>query len=123
SGRLARVLRRDYGCTEVKVGCDAGDCGACTALLDGAPVCACITAAAQAAERRVETLAGIRQNDPVFARLSESFLRHGAAQCGICTPGMMVAAVALLRATPAPTGAGGPGAPRGVPARSTRYRK
>lgn len=121
--RLSRVLRRDFGCTEVKVGCDAGDCGACTVLLDGVPVCACITAASQAEGRTVETLSGIRADDPVFARLSAAFLAHGAAQCGICTPGMMVAATALLRVNPAPAETEVADALGGVLCRCTGYRK
>ncbi|MCU9847025.1 molybdopterin-dependent oxidoreductase [Defluviimonas sp. WL0024] len=121
--RLAAVLRRDFGCREVKVGCDAGDCGACTVLLDGAPVCACITSTGRVAGRRVETLAGLRENDPMFARLSEAFLAHGAAQCGICTPGMMVSALALLRTNPAPTEAAVEDALGGVLCRCTGYRK
>ncbi|MDW4548011.1 molybdopterin cofactor-binding domain-containing protein [Defluviimonas sp. D31] len=121
--RLSAVLRRDFGCREVKVGCDAGDCGACTVLLDGAPVCACITSSGRVAGRKVETLAGLRENDPMFASLSAAFLAHGAAQCGICTPGMMVSAVALLRATPAPTEAEVADALGGVLCRCTGYRK
>ena len=100
--RLSTVLRRDLGCKDVKVGCDAGDCGACTVLIDGEPVCACITPAAQAEGRRVETLTGLHADDPVMARLTKAFERHGAAQCGICTPGMLVSAAALLRAVPEP---------------------
>ena len=100
--RLSTLLRRDLGCKDVKVGCDAGDCGACTVLIDGEPVCACITPAAQVEGRGVETLAGLHAGDPVMARLTNAFERHGAAQCGICTPGMLVAAAALLRAVPEP---------------------
>ncbi len=121
--RLSTVLRRDLGCRDVKVGCDAGDCGACTVLVDGAPTCSCITASARIEGRRVETLAGIRENDPVFSRLSAAFLAHGAAQCGICTPGMMVAAVALLRNIPAPTEPEVEDALGGVLCRCTGYRK
>ena len=121
--RLSSVLRRDLGCRDVKVGCDAGDCGACTVLVDGAPVCSCITGAAQVTGRRVETLAGLRDNDQVFTKLSEAFLNHGAAQCGICTPGMMVAATALLRDVPAPSEQEVEDALGGVLCRCTGYRK
>ncbi|OYX45428.1 MAG: aldehyde oxidase [Rhodobacterales bacterium 32-67-9] len=121
--RLSRVLRSGLGCADVKVGCDAGDCGACTVLIDGKPVCSCITAVGQAEGKTVETLAGLRDNDDVFSRLSASFLAHGAAQCGICTPGMMVSATALLRAVPAPTEAEVQDALGGVLCRCTGYRK
>ncbi|WP_245890817.1 molybdopterin-dependent oxidoreductase [Albidovulum aquaemixtae] len=121
--RLATILRRDFGCMDVKVGCDAGDCGACTVLVDGAPVCACITAASQVAGRRVETLAGLRDNDSAFSKLSEAFLAHGAAQCGICTPGMLVSAMALLRGNPAPSEREVEDALGGVLCRCTGYRK
>ncbi len=121
--RLSAVLRRDLGCRDVKVGCDAGDCGACTVLVDGAPVCSCITSVQQVSGRRVETLAGLRDNDRLFTRLSEAFLNHGAAQCGICTPGMMVAATALLRDVPAPSEREIEDALGGVLCRCTGYRK
>ena len=121
--RLSTVLRRDLGCLDVKVGCDAGDCGACTVLVDDAPVCSCITGVAQVTGRRVETLAGLRDNDQVFTKLSEAFLNHGAAQCGICTPGMMVAATALLRDVPAPSEREVEDALGGVLCRCTGYRK
>ncbi|HRO12002.1 2Fe-2S iron-sulfur cluster-binding protein, partial [Amaricoccus sp.] len=83
--RLSQLLREDAGLTGTKVGCDAGDCGACTVLLDGAPVCACLTPAARAAGRSVTTVEGLA-GAGTLSRLQAAFLRHGAAQCGICTP-------------------------------------
>src|SRR5436305_1068607 len=99
--RLSRVLRDDLGLTGTKVGCDAGDCGACTVLLNGEPVCACLVAAGQINGCEVTTVEGLRDST-VGARLQQSFLSHGAAQCGACTPGMLVAATALLERDPSP---------------------
>ncbi|PCJ09710.1 MAG: aldehyde oxidase [Rhodobacteraceae bacterium] len=121
--RLSHTLREALGQRDVKIGCDAGDCGACTVLIDGAPVCACLTATHQAAGRHVETLGGMIQTDVDALRLAESFQDHGAAQCGICTPGMMVSAVALLRQTPAPSSDQVKDALGGVLCRCTGYRK
>ena len=101
--RLSRVLREDRGLTGTKVGCDAGDCGACTVLLDGNPVCACLVSAAQAEGHDITTVEGLATRPPFFDQLQKSFLHHGAAQCGACTPGMLVAATALLEKTPQPT--------------------
>src|SRR3984893_11869323 len=99
--RLSRVLREDLGLTGTKVGCDAGDCGACTVLLDGDPVCACLVATGQAAGCEITTVEGLADTN-VGARLQQAFLTHGAAQCGACTPGMLIAATALLERTSAP---------------------
>ncbi len=121
--RLSATLRERLGARDVKVGCNAGDCGACTVLLDGAPVCACLTPAAQAEGRHVETLAGLVRSDPRTAALAESFQDFGAAQCGICTPGMMVSATALLRTTSAPEPAQIRDALGGVLCRCTGYAK
>lgn len=120
--RLSRMLREDLGARDVKIGCNAGDCGACTVLLDGAPVCACLTPAHQVAGRVVETVRGLYTTDPIAADLGKRFQDHGAAQCGICTPGMMVSAVALLRETPAPTEVQVQDALGGVLCRCTGYR-
>jgi len=98
--RLSEVLRDDLGLTGTKVGCDAGDCGACTVLIDGAAVCACLTTAAQAQGGEILTVEGLAGAG--WGRLQDSFLRYGAAQCGICTPGMLMAAAALLHAIPHP---------------------
>ncbi|WP_176992625.1 molybdopterin-dependent oxidoreductase [Allgaiera indica] len=99
--RLSDLLREDLGLRGIKVGCDAGDCGACTVLLDGAPVCACLTPMAQAEGHEIRTVEGLR--GAALDALQTAFLRHGAAQCGICTPGMLMAATALLSEVPEPT--------------------
>lgn len=116
--RLSDVLREDLGLTGTKVGCDAGDCGACTVHLDGRPVCACLTPVAQVEGRAVTTVEGLAAS---HARLQAAFLRHNAAQCGICTPGMLMAAAALLAETPRPTEAEVRDALGGVLCRCTGY--
>ncbi len=121
--RLSHTLRETLGARDVKIGCNAGDCGACTVLIDGAPVCACLTATQQAAGHHVQTLTGLAQSDPVMAALKHSFLAHGAAQCGICTPGMLVSASALLRDTPNPDREQVKDALGGVLCRCTGYHK
>ena len=120
--RLADALRDDLGLTGTKVGCNAGDCGACTVLLDGAQVCSCMVPVAQAAGRHVETVEGLAGNGRLN-RLQRAFLRHGAAQCGACTPGMLIAATELLRASPRPRAAEVMDGLGGVLCRCTGYRK
>jgi aldehyde oxidoreductase len=120
--RLSNVLRSELQLTGTKVGCDAGDCGACTVLVDGAPVCACMTAAAQVAGSEVTTLEGLSA-DGRLTRLQDAFLEFGAAQCGICTPGMLMSAAALLDVTPAPTKQQVEDALGGVLCRCTGYAK
>lgn len=119
--RLSLVLREDLGLKGTKVGCDAGDCGACTVLIDGQAVCACLTPAAQVAGRQVRTVEGLANVVP--NRLQRAFLHYGAAQCGICTPGMLMAATALLERDPAPSEAAVHDALGGVLCRCTGYRK
>jgi len=121
--RLSQVLREDLGARDVKIGCNAGDCGACTVLIDGDPVCACLTPAQQAEGRNVETLAGLHRADETAKTLAERFQNMGAAQCGICTPGMMVSAVALLRKNANPGEQDVQDALGGVLCRCTGYRK
>jgi len=121
--RLSNVLREDLGLTGTKVGCDAGDCGACTVLLDGAPVCSCLVAAAQTEDCEVTTVEGLGSRAPLFDRLQKSFLTHGAAQCGICTPGMLMSATALLERNPKPAEQEVLDAIGGVLCRCTGYRK
>ena len=120
--RLSDVLRDDLGLTGTKVGCNAGDCGACTVLLDGRQACACLVPAGRVAGSSVRTVEGLGEGGALDA-LQRAFLRHGAAQCGICTPGMLMAAADLLARTPAPTEAQVQDALGGVLCRCTGYRK
>lgn len=99
---LLDVLREELGLTGTKKGCDAGDCGACTVLLDGAPVNACLVLAVQADGREVSTIEGVARDGQLHP-LQEAFIEHGAAQCGFCTPGILMNSIALLRETPSPT--------------------
>ncbi len=123
--RLATALRDELGLTGTKVGCDAGDCGACTVRLDGRQVCACLVAMGQVAGGVVETVEGL--GDPaalgLLANLQKSFLAHGAAQCGICTPGMLMAARDLLARTSRPSRGEVEDALGGVLCRCTGYSK
>ncbi len=120
--RLSAVLRDQCGLTGTKVGCEAGDCGACTVLIDGVQACACLVPLGQVADAAVTTVEGLAA-DPLGAALQRSFLAHGAAQCGICTPGMLLAAMDLLARTPAPDEAQVQAALGGVLCRCTGYRK
>lgn len=121
--RLSRVLRDDLGLTGTKVGCDAGDCGACTVLLNGEPVCSCLVAAGQIGGCEITTVEGLATRSPVLDRLQESFLAHGAAQCGACTPGMLVSATVLLERNSSPNEGEVMDAIGGVLCRCTGYRK
>jgi aerobic-type carbon monoxide dehydrogenase small subunit (CoxS/CutS family) len=91
--RLLDVLREDCGLTGTKEGCGEGECGACTVLVDGRPVNSCLVPAAHAERTRVTTIEGLGGRH----RLQRAFVEHGGAQCGICTPGMILAAVPLGR--------------------------
>jgi aerobic carbon-monoxide dehydrogenase small subunit len=90
--RLLDVLREDLQLTGTKEGCGEGECGACTVLLDGAPVNSCLVPAAHADRAEIRTIEGLSDHP-----LQHAFVKHGGAQCGICTPGMIMAALALGR--------------------------
>ncbi|MCW8084461.1 molybdopterin-dependent oxidoreductase [Sabulicella glaciei] len=120
--RLSEALREGLGLTGTKVGCDAGDCGACTVLLEGAQACACLVPLGQCEGARIETVEGIAAT-PEGQALAERFHAAGAAQCGICTPGMLVAATELLRENPTPSEAEVEEALGGVLCRCTGYRR
>jgi len=98
---LLDVLRERLGMVSVKRGCDTGDCGACTVLVDGEPVRSCITIALTVAGKRVETVEGLTVDGQLHP-LQTAFHEHYASQCGFCTPGMIMSAKALLEKNPAP---------------------
>jgi 4-hydroxybenzoyl-CoA reductase subunit gamma len=99
---LAEYLRGTVGLTGTKRGCDGGECGACTVLVDGAPRLACITLAASVAGRAIETIESLATNGRM-SRLQQAFHEKLGTQCGFCTPGMIMSAEALLRHNPSPT--------------------
>ena len=100
--RLLDVLREELGLTGTKEGCGEGECGACSILLDGELVDSCLVPVLQADGARIVTIEGVAAGDTLHA-VQQAFLTHGGAQCGICTPGMVMAAVNLLDQTPQPT--------------------
>ncbi len=99
---LVNVLRDQLNLTGTKKGCELGDCGSCTVLLDGKPVNSCMVLAVEADGHEITTVEGIAQNDQLDA-LQQAFIDHAAIQCGFCTPGMIISARALLSHTPHPT--------------------
>jgi aldehyde oxidoreductase len=116
--RLADVLRDELKLTGTKIGCNAGDCGACTVLIDGASACACLVPVAQVQGASITTVEGLGDSP-----LQRAFLRHGAAQCGICTPGMLMAASELLARGAKPSRREVEDAMGGVLCRCTGYAK
>ena len=99
---LLDALRNRVGLTGVKEGCGTGDCGACSITLDGRLVCSCLVLGVEAGDREIETIEGMADG-AVLHPLQRKFLDHGALQCGICTPGFLIAAKALLDKTPDPS--------------------
>ena len=100
--RLLDVLRLELGLTGAKEGCGEGECGSCSVLMDGALVNSCLVPVLQAAGTSIVTIEGLAKRDTLHV-LQEAFLECGGAQCGICTPGMILAAMHLLKAKPQPT--------------------
>ena len=100
--RLLDVLREELQLTGTKEGCGEGECGACTVILDGQIVNSCLVPVAQVNGSEITTIEGVANEDQLHV-VQQSFIEHGGAQCGICTPGMVLAAVDLLKRNPAPT--------------------
>jgi carbon-monoxide dehydrogenase small subunit len=99
---LLEVVRTELGLTGSKEGCGTGDCGACSMIVDGRLVTSCLMLAAEADGSEVQTIEGLAQNGRLHP-LQRAFIDHGAVQCGFCTPGMILAAKALLDVNPSPT--------------------
>ena len=100
--RLLDVLREQLHLTGTKEGCGEGECGACTIILDGQIVNSCLVPVAQVNDAEIKTIEGVAQQDQLHA-VQQAFIDHGGAQCGICTPGMVLAAVDLLNRNPEPS--------------------
>lgn len=99
---LVDVLREKLGLVGTKKGCSSGDCGACTVIMDGRPVTSCLVLAVAAVGKDIQTIEGFAPNDELHP-LQESFIEHGAVQCGYCTPGLLLTADTLLKDNPSPT--------------------
>ena len=102
SQSLLEALREELKLTGTKEGCTTGDCGACSVMLNGTLVCSCLVLAPEAAGANVTTIEGIAEPDKLHP-IQQKFLEHAALQCGVCTPGLVVAAKALLDESPDPT--------------------
>jgi aerobic carbon-monoxide dehydrogenase small subunit len=100
---LIHFLRDDLDLTGSHIGCDTGNCGACSVIYDGTLVKSCMLLAVQADGSRIETVEGLAREDGELTPLQQSFRDHHALQCGYCTPGMLMSATALLRANPSPS--------------------
>lgn len=100
--RVVDILREDLGLTGTKEGCGAGECGACTILVNGKSRLSCLMAAAQLEDREITTIEGMAEEGRLH-QLQEAFIEHGAVQCGFCTPGMILSAAALLKCNQRPT--------------------
>jgi carbon-monoxide dehydrogenase small subunit len=101
--RLLDVLREQLGLTGTKEGCGEGECGACTVMIDGRIVNSCLVPIAQVGGASIKTIEGIAPSDNQLHAVQQAFIEHGGAQCGICTPGMVLAAVNLLERIPRPS--------------------
>ncbi len=99
---LADMLRKELGLTGTKKGCDAGDCGSCTVILDGKAVNSCLVLAVQASGREILTIEGVGTDEGLHP-IQKAFVEKGAIQCGFCSPGMILSAKALLDGNPKPT--------------------
>ena len=99
---LLDCLRDELNLTGAKEGCSSGDCGACSVMIDGRLVCSCLVLGVEANGMKIETIEGMAQGDKLHP-LQQKFLEHAALQCGICTPGVLIAAKALLAKNPNPT--------------------
>jgi len=99
---LLEVIREDIGLTGTKEACSTGECSSCTVLLNGKPVNSCLILAVEAEGKEIMTVEGLAQGDKLHP-LQEAFIKHGAIQCGFCTPGMLLSAKALLDENPRPT--------------------
>ena len=99
---LLEVLREDLGLTGTKRGCDLGTCGACTVLIEGKPYLSCLTLAVDVQGKKIVTVEGLAQGEKIHP-LQKAFVEKGAIQCGFCTPGMLMAAKALLDRVPRPS--------------------
>jgi carbon-monoxide dehydrogenase small subunit len=119
---LLEVLRENFGLTGTKKGCNEGECGTCTVLLDGKPVASCLVLAVEAQGKRIETVEGLAQGGELHP-LQQAFVEHGAFQCGFCTPGVLMAAKGLLDENPNPSEAEVRRAIAGNLCRCTGYNK